>query len=246
MLIYEKKIENQETQEMERHLFGTMANVPSDDDSEITYDPSGLDLTVTSKLLDDGHGGMNLVVTGESGEELTPVEVWIGDNNIIPGNIEKEIESISATTDKTYFVGDTISASDFTVTASYSDGTSATITEGFTVDPTTAAADTTKVTVTVDNTTISTEVAITVQEVTVTSISASPETIQVTSGSELSIDDIVVTAHYNNGSTSTIEHSDAGITFSPAAGTVITESGDLTISYNELQTTIAIIVITQQ
>lgn len=240
MLIYEKKIE--ENSELVRKLFGTMANVPSDDDEPITYDPSGLDLTVTSKLLDDGHGGMNLVVTGESGEELTPVEVWIGDNNIIPGNIEKEIESISATTDKTYFVDDPISASDFTVTASYSDGTEKEITEGFTVDPITAAAETSKVTIeyTEDGVTVSTEVAITVQEVLITSISASPETIEVTSGSALSIDNIVVTAHYNNGSTSTIEHSDDGITFSPAAGTVITEECALTIRYYELQTDVAI------
>lgn len=83
MLIYEKKVE--ENSELVRHLFGTEGNVPSADDVQLSYkDESGSavsGLTVNSKLLDDGHGGIKT-------EDGDAVQVWLGDTNIIPGGID--------------------------------------------------------------------------------------------------------------------------------------------------------------
>ncbi len=88
MLIYEKKVE--ENDELVRHLFGTEGNIPSEDDVQLSYkDASGTavsDLTVTSKLLDDGHGGIKT-------EDGSAVNVWLGDKNIVPGNLESTKET---------------------------------------------------------------------------------------------------------------------------------------------------------
>ena len=88
MLIYEKKVE--ENDELVRHLFYTDGNIPANDDDQLSYkDGEGSaisDLTVTSKLLDDGHGG----IMNEDGDAIT---VWAGDVNIIPGNIDAEEET---------------------------------------------------------------------------------------------------------------------------------------------------------
>lgn len=85
MLIYEKKVE--ENNELVRHLFYAEGNIPTSDDVQLSYkDDEGAavsDLTVTSKLLDDGHGGIKT----EDGEAIN---VWAGNVNIIPGNLDGE------------------------------------------------------------------------------------------------------------------------------------------------------------
>ena len=85
MLIYEKKVE--ENNELVRHLFYAVGTVPTNDDVQLSYkDDEGTavsGLTVTSKLLDDGHGGIKT----EDGEA---VNVWAGNVNIIPGDLDGE------------------------------------------------------------------------------------------------------------------------------------------------------------
>lgn len=137
MLIYEKKVE--ENNEMVRHLFGTEGHIPSDEDVQLTYkDAEGSEvsgLTVDSKLLDDGHGGIKT----EDGEV---VNVWLGDVNIIPGDIEPPIpeptlESISVSTKPTkltYTTGETLDLTGMVVEGTYSDSSTKTITE-YTASP---------------------------------------------------------------------------------------------------------------
>lgn len=120
MLIYEKKVE--ENNEKVRHLFGTEANVPGADDVQLTYaDADGdpiTDLTVDTKLFDDGHGGMKLA-DGEA------VSVWIGNKNVIPGTIAVAISGIVVTTKPTkltYDVNDKLDLTGMVVKGKYSDG----------------------------------------------------------------------------------------------------------------------------
>lgn len=93
MLIYEKKVEGV------RHLFGTLGNVPSESDKQLTYtDEDGdvvTDLTVLSQLLDDGHGGIKTKTGGK-------ILVWLDDLNIIPGNKEDSFIDIFITSDPAF------------------------------------------------------------------------------------------------------------------------------------------------
>ena len=83
MLVYEKKVEGV------RHLFGTMGNVPSNDDAQLTYkDDAGASLspTLEDKYFDDGHGGIKMVHDESGTVAEKELNVFIGDTNIIPGN----------------------------------------------------------------------------------------------------------------------------------------------------------------
>ena len=124
MLIYEKKVE--ESNEMVRHLFGTEGNIPSEDDAQLSYkDASGTSvsgLTVTSKLLDDGHGGIKT-------EDGSAVNVWLGDKNIVPGNLEEEaspaeptcvsIEVVDSPTKTEYTVGEQLNLTGLRIIGTY-------------------------------------------------------------------------------------------------------------------------------
>ena len=139
MLIYEKKVE--ENNEMVRHLFGTEANIPSADDVQLTYaDADGdpiTDLTVDTKLFDDGHGGMKLA-DGEA------VSVWIGNKNVIPGTIVVALSGIVVATKPTkltYAVNDKLDLTGMVVKGKYSDGTLTTSALTYGTDFTTTPAD---------------------------------------------------------------------------------------------------------
>ena len=128
MLIYEKKVE--ENNEMVRHLFGTEGHIPSDEDVQLTYkDAEGKavsGLTVDSKLLDDGHGGIKT-------EDGSKVNVWLGDVNIIPGDAvlpEPTVESIAVKTQPTkteYHVGETADYTGIVIEATMSDESKETV-----------------------------------------------------------------------------------------------------------------------
>lgn len=85
MLVYEKKVEG------ERHLFGTMGNVPSADDVQLTYkdeDGATASPTLQDTFLDDGHGGIKMVHDESGTITESELNVFIGDVNIIPGDFE--------------------------------------------------------------------------------------------------------------------------------------------------------------
>ena len=90
MLVYEKKVEG------ERHLFGTMENIPSADDAQLTYqDDKGatVEPSLDYTYLDDGHGGIKMIADGTE----TPLNVFIGEVNIIPGDFVAPEYSITVT-----------------------------------------------------------------------------------------------------------------------------------------------------
>lgn len=81
MLVYEK------TAEGERHLFGTLGNIPTDEDLRLSYtDETGVEIdtpALNGKYFDDGKGG----IKDEDGNAIC---VFIDDVNIIPGGVEKQ------------------------------------------------------------------------------------------------------------------------------------------------------------
>lgn len=94
MLVYEKKVEDT------RHLFGTMGNIPSNDDTQLTYEDnngSSVSPTLQDQYLDDGHGGIKMVHDEDGTITETALNVFIGDVNIIPGDFEAPEFTISVT-----------------------------------------------------------------------------------------------------------------------------------------------------
>lgn len=149
MLVYEKGVGE------ERHLYGTMANIPSDEDEQLSFkdaDGNAVEgLTLTETYLDDGHGG---IIRKSDSEPLT---VFIGENNIIPGPaiFEKTPVGIEITMNPAkmaYKVGDTLDLTGMKVELFYNDGSSEEIDdwEAEPADGDTLAADDTPVMVTYD------------------------------------------------------------------------------------------------
>ena len=74
MLVYEKKVEG------ERHLFGTMGTIPSNEDSQLSYVDDNDDpvtVSLSDSYFDDGHGGIKT-------SDGTSVNVILNDTVIIP------------------------------------------------------------------------------------------------------------------------------------------------------------------
>ncbi len=112
-----------------------------------------------------------------------------------------------------YYVGDTLNASGLTLTAKYSDGTTKTITSGFTCTPTTLnTAGTQKITVSYGGK--STTFNVTVEEVALASIAvkSNPTKTSYYVGDTLNTSGLTLTATYNNGTTKNIS---SGFTCTP-------------------------------
>ena len=114
--------------------------------------------------------------------------------------------SVKSKPNKTsYFVGDKLSTSGLTLTAKYSDGTTKTISSGFTCSPTTLSSSGTKsVTVTYEGKTTSFNVS--VQTVTLTSLSVrtNPKKTTYNIGDTVDFSGFTLTAKYSDGSSKTI------------------------------------------
>ena len=160
MLVYEKKVDG------ERHLYGKVeGTIPAVDDTQLTYkDAQGQQLELVDKdtYKDDGKGGIYRV------SDNAAVNVFIGDTQIIGGEIEAVLTGIEVTapTKVTYAVDDTLDLTGMVVKEVYSDGTKKTITTGFTTSPAdgaTLAATDTKVTVTHTESSKTAEFTITVE-----------------------------------------------------------------------------------
>lgn len=161
MLVYEKKSDGA------RHLYGNASGTqPTADDVQLTYkDAEGSNLTVSESdtYLNDGKGG----IVRKSDNKA--VNVFIGDTQIIGGEITPVLTSIEVTAPTTvaYTEGQTLDLTGMIVKEVYSDGTKKTITTGFTTSPedgATLATTDTKVTVTHTASSKTAEFTITVTE----------------------------------------------------------------------------------
>ena len=129
MLVYEKKVEGI------RHLFGNATGTaPTGDDVQLTYkdsDGSALTMVEGDTYVDDGKGG--IIRTKDN----KPVNVFIGDTQIIGGEIEVTLDAISVDppTKRQYTSGDALDLTGMVVKEVYSDGTEKIITTGYTTEP---------------------------------------------------------------------------------------------------------------
>ncbi len=149
------------------------------------------------------------------------------------------LSSISVATKPTktsYYVGDTLNTSGLTLKATYNNGTSKTISSGFTCSPTSLSTAGTQ-TITVSYGGKSTTFTVTVNTVTLSSISiaSNPTKTSYAVGDTLDTTGLILTATYNNGTTETVS---SGFTCTPTsldtAGTqkITVSYGGMTTSFN--------------
>jgi len=212
MLVYEKVVEGI------RHLFGTMGNIPSEDDEQLTYKDNDGDIiepTLNASYFDDKKGG---IVDAEGKE----VNVFIGDTCIIGDVEESEVVKLTvktAPTKTSYIEGEALDLAGLVLEAEMLDGDKKEITSGFTSQPedgATLATTDTKVTITYGGKTA--EQAITVSEKQLESIAMTKTTTTYVVGDALDTSDATVTATYNNGETADVT---SEAVFTPANGTVL-------------------------
>lgn len=136
MLIYEKYVtETVDEQEVQvRHLFGTEANVPSNNDNQLVYQDADGDNVVPSlsnQFFDDGNGGIKMV-DSEGEETFLAVNIKKADNsliNVIPGGnyepADKVLKSIrfkTKPTKLTYTEGEEIDITGAVIEATWETG----------------------------------------------------------------------------------------------------------------------------
>jgi len=148
--------------------------------------------------------------------------------------------SVSQKPSKTsYYVGETLNTSGLRLTATYSNGSTETISYGYTCSPTYLSSAGTK-TITVSYGGKTTSFTVSVNEVTLTSISVSqkPTKTEYNSGESLNTSGLRLTAKYSDGSTETISY---GYTCSP---TTLTGSGTktITVSYGGKTTSFTVTI----
>lgn len=236
MLVYEKKVDDK------RHLFGTMGNVPAQDDVQLTYkDNDGdvlTDLTLNETYLDDGKGG---IIRKSDDKEIN---VFIGDTCIIGKVEEPQVKSLTIKTAPTkveYVEGQALDLTGLVLEATMEDGDKKEITSGYTTVPedgSALAVGTTKVEITYSGKTV--EQAITVEAKALESITLALAKTNFTVGEELDLSEAVVTGTYNDGTEANVT---AQAEFDPANGTVLTAENDkVTATVGELNSSVEITV----
>lgn len=177
-----------------------------------TLDTSGLTLTATynngkTETISSGFtctptkletaGTQKITVT--YGGKTISFNVTVEDVVVSSIAVKNEPNNIS------YYVGDSLDTTGLTLTATYNNGTSKTITSGFTCTPTTlSSAGTQKITVTYGGKTTSFNV--TVENVVLTSVAVKtvPAKTSYFVGDTLDTSGLTLTATYNNGATKTV------------------------------------------
>ena len=145
-------------------------------------------------------------------------------------NVTLKSITMSAPTKSTYVVGDSLNTAGIVVTAHYSNGTTKDVTADSAISPangyTLASVGTQTITATYKGMTATATVAVEAPKVTSITMTA-PNTTSYDYGATFSTAGIVVTAHYNNGTTKDVTSSTA---FSPANGDKLTSQGAVTVT----------------
>lgn len=226
---------------------------------------STADVTVTASYNDSSTanvtsnasiGTVDITTTGTKTLSISYTENGVTKTTTISISVSerpsvKTLSSISATKTKTsYEVGETFSNADVVVTAHYSDSTTANVTSSATigtVDTSTSGSKTLNISYSEDGVTKTTTIAITVtaEPVTKVSISATKTKTSYEVGETFLTDDVVVTMHYSDSSTSVVPHSDDDL-YIGTVDTSTTGTKTLLITYDNdgplLETTISITI----
>ncbi len=165
--------------------------------------------------------------SGSVSEEASDTSEEASDTEDASVDSDVTLEKIKATTKPTktsYYVGDTLDTSGLTLTATYNNGTTGTISSGFTCSPTSlTSAGTQTITVTYGGKTDTFTVTVKKVEVSSVSVKSKPTKLNYFVGDTLNTSGLTLTATYNNGTTGTIS---SGFTCSP---TSLTSAGTKTI-----------------
>lgn len=207
-----------------------------------TFNPAGMVVTAvytnnTSAVVTDYTYSPTTALT----TDITSVTVSYSEEDItktvnVPITVSAiELTGISVTTAPTktsYFEGELFNATGMVITASYSNSTTATVTD-YSYTPTTAlTTDNTSIVVsyTEEGITKTASVTISVQAIELTGISVTtpPTRTSYTEGQSFDTSGMVVTASYNNGTTQVVTN----YTYSPT-GALTTDDMSITISYTE-------------
>ena len=231
MLVYEKKVN--EGEELKRRLFGTMGNVPAEDDNELIYkdaDDLVINPVIPDSYVDDKLGGIIRLSDNKA------VKVFINDNTqgevqIIPHSIkeseviveeEKVIEAVKISAMPTkiaYIEEEALDLTGLEVTVDYSDETSEVV-SNFKAVPANGTILTTadnKVVIAVNDVTAEFEITVSAKELISIEFTAQPNKVEYTEGEVLEVAGAVITAKYNNNTEEVVEAE-----FIPANGTKLT------------------------
>lgn len=155
-----------------------------------------------------------------------------------------EVKSISVKSNPTktsYYKGDTLNQAGLTLTANYNNGTSSTVTSGFTCSPTTLnTVGTQKITVTYNGKTTSFNVTVAEVKVSSISVKSNPSKTSYFIGDTLNTSGLVLNVKYNNGTSATVN---SNISCTPTSlGTAGTQK--ITVSYGGQSTSFNVTVNT--
>ena len=154
-----------------------------------------------------------------------------------------KIEVATKPSKTAYYVGDTLNESGLTLKATYNDGTTKTITSGFSCNPTTLnTAGTQTITVSYGGKTATFTVTVSAVQITGLTVTTKPTKTSYYVGDTLDTAGLKLTATYNNGTTKTIT---SGFSCSP---TTLNTAGTqtITVSYGEKTATFTVTVSTVQ
>ena len=152
------------------------------------------------------------------------------------------IEAVLADETKKWFEGNAFAASDVTVKTVYASGKKTSVTDGYTVSPTTLELATTKITVTHTASGKTAEVAITVAARTLTKIQVTAQPTKTTYyvGEAFDAAGLVVTATYSDGTTANVTEN---VTFSGNTTAAVADLQTVTVSYSGQTATFTIKVL---
>ena len=154
-----------------------------------------------------------------------------------------KIEVATKPSKTAYYVGDTLNESGLTLKATYNDGTTKTITSGFSCSPTTLnTAGTQTITVSYGGKTATFTVTVSAVQITGLTVTTKPTKTSYYVGDTLDTAGLKLTATYNNGTTKTIT---SGFSCTP---TTLNTAGTqtITVSYGEKTATFTVTVSTVQ
>lgn len=152
-------------------------------------------------------------------------KVWI-----CPVTLLISIAVTTPPTTTTYFEGHSFDPTGMVVKGTYGDGTTKEIT-GYTITPTTFSSTDTKVTISYGGKTCEQAVTITPLAVESIAVVTAPTKTAYTTGETLTMEGLSIGATLNDETVIVLPYGTEGVTYSPAEGTEVSASGNVTITY---------------
>ena len=199
----------------------SVVNTPSKTEYFVgnTLDTSGLTLKVT--YIDGTNSFVNSGITtnvttlNKAGNQIVKVTYYTASTYITvkvhPVNISN-VEIATLPTQLAYYVGDTVNTAGLTLNVTYTDGSSAVVDSGFTVDTVIDSTDITKVVIDYNGFKVSYDIVVEAFEMVAWEMTSEPTKLSYYVGDSIDTTGLVITAYYSNGTTGEIT---SGFTCTP-------------------------------